>query len=83
MAVAKTGVSVFNWLQKKLSTIVNDDKVMMSSLPYYSTCLLLLTSHLLIWKHPWLVICILNVLVPLLDELFPKDTRSPNKSETA
>ena len=79
MSAIRAGVSLVQTIKRKIPIKFDDDKLLMSSLPYYATPLLLLLSHFLIWQHPWALICIVNVLVPLLDELFPQDTRSPNK----
>ena len=73
--------SIGTWLRKNTRVIFNDDKIMMSSLPYYSVSGLFVLAYLLITDHAWALLCILNVGVPLLDEIFPLDIRSPSEKE--
>ena len=54
-------------LQKSIRDVFDDNKILMSSLPYYSTSVLFVLAYLLITEHSWALFCILNVGVPLLD----------------
>jgi len=51
--------------------------LLMTSLPYYMFIGLLGVSYLTLWTNAWILMVIIYVLLPYLDELFTLDLVNP------
>lgn len=55
--------------------------LLMSSLPYYLLAVLLGFAYLTIWDNAWIMVVVIYVLLPYLDELFTLDVVNPTESQ--
>ena len=76
-------------LVKLLSSVVsfgkneslNKKKLIMTSIPFYSLLLLMVTFSELLWNYAWISFLITYTLIPLLDGIFALDKENPTENE--